>query len=302
LHSRLPSLLLIGLLFSSFILFSPNVHSVTVEEVYTNAFDSAYVAWIEVGDSPYLQNSSADYIYRLTSKTLTHKEGRWTFPGSAGSGTINSVKLRFMTYRTKLDGESCVKVYVWDGASWVLAGNLNLFSLSYAWEEIDVSSILNTWAKINGAKVYLEATKYLSIQDTLYIELLTRKVDYTSTPVGEWHDVSTWTASLVTRTWSSGTSWLFDFGTSSWKDVATWTSQALTRQWNTVGTWLFQLNTMGWHSIDWIFALSTSGWHSVYWVFTLGEESNIPVLFVGLAFLGSLALIVFGWRLKKRRM
>ena len=28
----------------------------TVEEVYTNSFDSTYVAWFEIGSTPYLQD------------------------------------------------------------------------------------------------------------------------------------------------------------------------------------------------------------------------------------------------------
>jgi len=154
----------------------------TVEEVYTNAFDATYVAWIEVGSSPYLHNTDTDYIYRLTSKTLTYKEGCWSFPNSAGSGTINSVKLRFEDYRSNLAGDAGVDVYVWDGTSWVYASCLSSYHTSYAWEELDVSSILNTWDKINGAKVYLEVMT-ATLTDTIYVRRLTRKVDYTPVAV-----------------------------------------------------------------------------------------------------------------------
>jgi len=156
----------------------------TVEEVYTNAFDGTYVAWTEVGSSPYLHNTNTDYIDKLTSKTKTYSEGCWSFPNSAGSGTINSVKLRFEDYRTNLDGDASMDVYVWDGTSWVYVGYLNSYHTSYAWEELDVSSILNTWDKINGAKVYLQ-TSTATLTDTLYVRRLTRKVDYTEAAIIE---------------------------------------------------------------------------------------------------------------------
>ncbi|MGQ9624779.1 MAG: hypothetical protein ACUVT9_05350 [Candidatus Bathycorpusculaceae bacterium] len=161
--------------------FVPIVYASTVEEVYVNAFDGTYVAWTEVGSSPYLHDTDADYISRLTSKTTTYKEGNWSFPSSSGSGTINSVKLRFETKRTDLDGDSWAQVYVYDGASWISVGNIYFASTSYAWEEINVSSILNTWAKINAAKVYLITTKAIGITDTIYVRRCTRKVDYTVT-------------------------------------------------------------------------------------------------------------------------
>ena len=156
----------------------------TVEEVYTNSFDNTYVDWTEVGNSPYLHDTDTDYIDKLTSKTKTYSEGCWSFPNSAGSGTITNVKLRFENYRTNLYADdSGVVVYVWDGASWVYAGTLTLMWTSYAWEEIDVSSILNSWAKINGAKVYIVATMAIGITNTLYVRRLTRKVDYTPVAV-----------------------------------------------------------------------------------------------------------------------
>jgi len=148
-----------------------------VEEVYTDAFDATYVAWTEVGSSPYLNDSNANYIYSLTNNQL---EGYWTFPASAGSGTINSVKLRLEMDTEYGDSSGNVTVYVWNGTSWTvytIYGDMT----SYAWKEIDVSALLNTWAKINGAKVYVQSAILTPKDpDTLYVRRLTRKVDYTA--------------------------------------------------------------------------------------------------------------------------
>ena len=129
----------------------------TVEEVYTNAFSASKVAWIETGTSPYLHDTDADYIRTSTDFA---NEGDWTFPNSAGSGTINSVKLRFEADVTQ-EGCASVAVYVWNGSSWVYAKDLHP-TTSYTWLELDVSSILNTWTKINDVEVYLEYGRVLS--------------------------------------------------------------------------------------------------------------------------------------------
>jgi len=145
----------------------------TVEEVYTDAFDARLVAWTEIGNSPYLQNTDADYI---TTNADLREEGDWTFPASAGSGTINSVKLRL---EARVSAFECgdVGVYVWDGSGWQFAGWIAPTILN-AWYEIDVSAILNTWAKINGAEVYVHYSKLLTGVCT--VRRLTRKVDYTT--------------------------------------------------------------------------------------------------------------------------
>ena len=145
----------------------------TVEEVYTNAFDARLVAWTEVGNSPYLHDTNTDYI---TTNTDAGEEGDWTFPASGGSGTINSVKLRLENRLSVID---CGKasVYVWNGLAWQYAGEIGTYGLDYSWEEIDVSAILNSWDKINGAEVYLHYIKDLT--GYIYVRRLTRKVDYT---------------------------------------------------------------------------------------------------------------------------
>ena len=162
---------LMVLLISSFIF--PSAYASTVEEVYTNAFDARRVAWVEVGSSPYLHDTTVDYIYVATNSL---EEGDWSFSASAGSGTINSVKLRFEN-KISVKYAGSVETYVWDGSEWVFVGEFGGISTTYVWEEIDVSWVLDTWAKINGAEVYLNYVKYAT--GTQYVRRLTRKVDYT---------------------------------------------------------------------------------------------------------------------------
>jgi hypothetical protein len=150
----------------------------TVEEIYTNAFSARLTGWTVTGSSPYLQNTNTDYI--RTAVNL-REEGDWTFPNSAGSGTINSVKLEFEGYLSTA-GCGTVEVYVWDGSSWIDVATI-VFDTAYSWKEVDVSTVLNTWAKINGAKVYVHYDR--GVAGTCYVRRLTRKVDYMAVAVTE---------------------------------------------------------------------------------------------------------------------
>jgi len=148
----------------------------TVEEVYTNAFSARLIDWYAIGNSPYLQDTDTDYI---ESDTVACDEGDWTFPNSAGSGTINSVKLRLEGRKSSAISGG-VNVYVWDGSAWQNLGSLPL-TQTYAWYELDVTAYLNSWAKINGAKVYVQYSPYRTTVADL--RRLTRKVDYTAAAV-----------------------------------------------------------------------------------------------------------------------
>jgi len=144
----------------------------TVEEVYTNAFDERLIEWEEVGLSPYLHDTDEDYVW---TDTYLRQEGDWSFPASEGSGTINSVKL-MVEAGTSATGT--LRIYYWNGASYSYV-NVSITSSSPAWYEIDVSAILNTWDKINGVKVYVQIRL---VTGNMYVRRLTRKVDYTETP------------------------------------------------------------------------------------------------------------------------
>ena len=148
----------------------------TVEEVYTNAFSAEYVAWTEYGASPYLDDTDTGYI--CTNVDLAD-EREWSFPNSAGSGTINSVKLRLEAQVSVADC-GYVSVYVLVGSNYVFAGNI-FPVVGYGWFELDVSAVLNSWAKVNGAKVWVSYNKVATGYG--YVRRLTRKVDYTAAAV-----------------------------------------------------------------------------------------------------------------------
>lgn len=151
--------------------FSAEITS-AIEEVYTNAFDARLIAWMETGVSPYLHNTDAAYISAVIDGAT---EGDWTFPASVGSGTINSVKLRFEAKKSGLYAPY-FQVFVWNGVSWVSAGYIVPTTI-YAWYELNVSAILDTWNKISNAEVYIEL--WSEEIGSITVRRLTRKISYT---------------------------------------------------------------------------------------------------------------------------
>ena len=143
-----------------------------VEEVYVNSFDATENQWSKVGVSPYLHNTLTDYIFSYINGQYMSRFG---FPASAGSGTINSVKIRVEVMNTYVETGSMVTVYVWDGSSWVTLGTVYSPDV-YTWKEFDVTNILNTWDKINGAKLRFCSVVY---DGEIYVRRATRVVDYT---------------------------------------------------------------------------------------------------------------------------
>jgi len=148
----------------------------TVEDLYVNSFNNAEHGWSVQGTTPYLQNSDGDFIYTVGS--VNAKESAFLFPASAGSGTIASVKIRVENKQVIIDvgaGRGAY-VYVWDGSAYQLLGYLYPTE-SYVWKEFDASAILNSWAKINGAKL-----RFVSlVEDMLskvYVRRGVRRVDY----------------------------------------------------------------------------------------------------------------------------
>jgi len=143
------------------------------EEVYTNAFSSTTVDWAVTGADPYLNDSDDNFIYTAEDGEL---DSYWTFPNSAGSGTINSVKIRFEANRVAVAGNK-IQPEVWDGAAWVDMGALTLTN-GYSWVEVDVSATLNTWAKINGCRIRINSVVVTGVP--MYVRRLTRKVNHTT--------------------------------------------------------------------------------------------------------------------------
>lgn len=184
---------------------------------YVNAYDNTYNEWTRVGASPYLDAIDWSANYVAAPVAALKKVGIWNFPnsGAENAETLNNVYVEIYADGGEDPdlGWPSVNVYVWNGAAWTLY-NVVVNSV-WAWFTLDVSALINTWAKVDSCRVYFRAT--LVGAKTLIVDCMRLKA--TSSPAGAWHDVSTWTASLATRTWSSGTSWSFTLPTMQWNSV-----------------------------------------------------------------------------------
>jgi len=148
---------------------------VTTETVYVNATTNTETpAWLTIGSNPWLDQGDTSYIHTHING---RKSGDYSFPTSEGEGEIDSVQLQFTDYIANINGVNYYQVYLYDGSAWH-----NLGSQAPTWSQwqkeapMDISSILNTWAKINACKVYV----LMIANDTydIYVSELVRIVTY----------------------------------------------------------------------------------------------------------------------------
>jgi hypothetical protein len=96
-----------------------------------------------------------------------------------------------------------------------------------------------------------------------------------------------WTASLVTKTWASGTSWVANLIARTWLSGTPFTFNLLTRQYISVATWTINLFGVVWNDVA-IWILETSI-----------EDYLIIAAILTIAFSIAFVLIVMDKRRKK---
>jgi len=78
--------------------------------------------------------------------------GDYTFENTAQAGYPKVVEIEL--YLKRDEGVDTVTVYIYDGVGWYDAGTITP-DFNYSFKTLDVSSILDTFTKINAAKMYL---------------------------------------------------------------------------------------------------------------------------------------------------
>jgi len=143
----------------------------TLLQLWVNGLGTENPDWTRVGTPPHLnaQDQPTNYIY----DTNRNKNcGNFTFQDTPELGTINSVTLYIF----------CKSVASNDFDVYLSSDNLSFTALglsipsSWGWINKDVLTTLDTWAKINGATIYLDrrSTTNRSDVDAAYI-----LIDYT---------------------------------------------------------------------------------------------------------------------------
>ncbi len=128
-------------------------------KLWVDSFDNSRHAtsWVTQGSSPYLnaQDEPNNYVY--TDRAVGGDQiGDFGFEDHAQTGTINSIKLKMYGHAYQYTpNDDYFDVYLWDGNSWNKVMSFQGLP-NYVWQEAVVTSYLNTWQKVNGAKIYLE--------------------------------------------------------------------------------------------------------------------------------------------------
>jgi flagellar protein FlaH len=144
-------------------------------DLYIDIFDDTRTGWTRHGTVPYLhiQNYPTDYVWIGFDRTSSI--GDFGFQNSSKSlETINSVALR--VYAWKEDTQDKFWVYLWDNSSW---GNThNVTRTSAGWTEFDVTARLDTWAKIDSAKIYLNGDTTQAKNYRLFADCAMLRISY----------------------------------------------------------------------------------------------------------------------------
>jgi len=133
---------------------------VEILDLYVDSFDATKDQWVKNGSSPYLdaQDEPNNYVYSpLEGNGSKNGDqiGDFGFEDASQTGTIISVKLRVYGHASTSNPDQCYfSVHLWNGSSWTeimdFEGEGN-----YVWKEVDVSSYLDNWDKVNGAEIFL---------------------------------------------------------------------------------------------------------------------------------------------------
>jgi len=139
---------------SSFSPFAYKWALADAENLPVNGFDNTRTGWTRVGTSPYLNlvDYPLNYIYQSAGGV---EIGDFSFANLASPYLGGQVFVEINARSS--DGDDAVEVWLYDegSATWVLVDTLTA-PLPPTWlATVDVSSILDTTAKINAAKVYL---------------------------------------------------------------------------------------------------------------------------------------------------
>ena len=131
----------------------------TTTYYYVTAFDNARTGWTKYGSSPYLSVIDYPTNYIAISDVTDVETGDYDFAdsGAENSEIIDSVTIEIYRY-DKLNAPGDVYVYVWNGSAWIYVGGFEISNAVWSWKSLDVSAVLNSWAKIDSARLYLRGT------------------------------------------------------------------------------------------------------------------------------------------------
>lgn len=143
--------------------------------LYVNADDETRTGdWTRIGTNPYLDtiDYSTNYVYVSQNNKII---GDFGFADSGKSTeTINSITIQL--YAKQSASSKNLEVFLWDGSTWTSL-NTQETPTSWGWMNWTATTELDTWTKIDGAKIYIESR---SGSGTYEVDCARLEVDYTS--------------------------------------------------------------------------------------------------------------------------
>jgi len=130
-------------------------------QLWVDSFDATYTQWVSSGASPYLdaQDEPNNYVYTEVGGVGSNEGdlmGDFGFEDHNAVGSINSVRLRvYGRADVSKPNQQFFTVWLWDGSSWKEVMSFRGED-SWTWKEVDVTQYLDTWDKINQAKIRLQ--------------------------------------------------------------------------------------------------------------------------------------------------
>jgi hypothetical protein len=142
--------------------------------LYVNSDDVTRTDWKRIGTNPYLD--AIDYDINYLSVKATNKEaGNFNFTDSGKSTeTIDNVTVQLYVKLSRA-GDS-LEIFVWNGSLWTSLG-LKEITASWNWVNWTASAQLNSWAKIDGAKIYFVSHRQPGANEFL-VDCARLQVDY----------------------------------------------------------------------------------------------------------------------------
>jgi hypothetical protein len=141
--------------------------------LYANADDETRTDWARVGTNPYL--NATDYPTNFVNASgMGLFVGDFNFTDSGKSSeTISNVEVQL--YAKQSGTNNNLEVFVWDGSGWTSVGNLAT-PTSWGWMNWTATTELDTWTKIDAAKIYIKTSAAAGVFE---VDCARLKVDYT---------------------------------------------------------------------------------------------------------------------------
>jgi len=147
------------------------------ETLPVDNFIETKTGWTRVGASPWLNAIEVVPTNYIETDVRDDEIGDFTFEYTPETGIISLVEVRLWCMQES-GGNDQIEIYVWDGSVWSLAGTITPNPDGFTYSSVDVTAILDTWAKINNAKMYL-IKKTVGAKQLVTVDYAEIRVTYT---------------------------------------------------------------------------------------------------------------------------